>query len=351
MRPLAVPVLVAVLLAPAVALAGPNDFVLHRFRACEPGGAGACQAGIIRERAWDPTDPQPNEVYRVLPDSASFGAFAKELGIAISPRALEPAETLGQAGFAFGVATSVTDIHQEKEFWRLAMPTEGAAPPPVLTTIHLQLRKGLPFSFEMGGALTYLVGSEMLALGADVKWALNEGFRLLPDIAVRGSVNALVGNRDLDMVTGGVDATISNPFPIGGVVVVTPYAGWSRLLITAASHVLDATPGLDGFAAPHCNTRDDHAFRGSVTSEDCPADCTDKANCPNCTVHTEECVRAVEGLESADLRANFVLARQFMHFNRFFGGLRFQFTVVTLTFEGNYGDQIWSGSGKAELNF
>jgi len=338
MRPLAVSVvgLVAVLAVPGTALAGSNDFVLHRFRTCEAGIAG-CQDGVVRERTYDPTDAQPNEVYRVLPDGAAFGSFVRELGIAISPRMLEPAETLGQAGFAFGVGSTFTDILQDRSYWKLAMPTESDAPPEGLTTVNLQLRKGLPFSFQMGGALTYLVGSEMFALGADIKWALNEGFVLLPDIAIRGSVNALVGNRDLDMVTGGGDITVSHPFPIGGVVVLTPYVGWNRLVITAASHVLDATPGLDGFPPTHCITDDNDANRGSDANGN----------------FTEECVRAVEGVESADLRANFVLARQTMDFNRWFGGLRVQFTVVTLTFEGNYGDEdeLWSGSGKVELNF
>ena len=320
--------------APGQAQAGSNDFVLHRFRACG-GVAGACARGIVRERVYDMTDPVPNHVVRVIPDTASFGSFARELGIALAPRMLEPAESPGQAGFSFGVATSVTDIKNEEEYWATAVPIDGQVPPDVLTTLHMHLRKGLPFSFEMGGTITYLIGSEMFALGADAKWTLNEGFVFLPDIAARASVTRLVGSRDLDLITGGGDVTISHPFVIGGMVVLTPYAGWNRLIVNASSHVLDATPGLDGFPPPHCNTRPGDASRGADPSSN----------------YTEECVRAVESVETTDLKANFVLAQQRKDLNRFFGGMRFKFTVVTLTAEASFGDGVNSYTGKLELDF
>jgi len=338
MRKTAAFALLAALIAPSVALAGANDIVLHRFRSCpaylNADETARCVAGISREHPAGTADP--NKIERVWPDTAAFASFVREFGSVLSPRPLSPAETLGEAGFAFGVGTTVSDIKQDADYWKLAMPEEGATAADMLTTLHLQLRKGLPFSFETGGTLTYLFNSEMFMLGADLKWAVNEGFWLLPDIAVRGTVNALVGNRDLDMVTGGADVTISHPFPIGGVVTLTPYAGWNRLIISAASHVIDATPGLSGFAPPHCDVN--------------AAQPTDRERDSNGIV-TEECVRAVEGDITEDELANFVLERQTVQLNRWFGGLRVHFTVVTLTFEGGYGDGLGSGSAKAELHF
>lgn len=334
----AVSALIAALLAPSTAWAGANDIVLHRFRTCpsflDVDEAARCEYGISREHLPGTTDP--NRIARVWPDTDSFAKLVRELGMVVSPRPLAPAETLGEAGFAFGVGTSVMDIRQDADYWRRATPEEGKTAADLLTTLHLQLRKGLPFSFETGGTLSYLVGSEMFMLGAELKWAVNEGFVLLPDIAVRGTINALLGNRDLDMITGGADVTISHPFPIGGMVTLTPYAGWNRLVISAASHVIDATPALSGFPPPHCDVD--------------AADPVDRERDSNGTV-TEECARAVEGDVTEDELANFVLARQTMQVNRWFGGLRVQFAVVTLTLEGGYGEELASGSAKAELHF
>ncbi len=332
----------------SVAHAGPNDIVLHRFLAqSDPGGGETCLGGTVvnctngvqRQRPFSATDDEPNPIIAIIPDEAAFEGLVKEMGIALAPRLLEPAETLGQAGFSMAFATTVQDIRNKADYWVRAMPELGDAPPGALTTLALQMRKGLPWSFEIGGAITHLVGSEMYAMGTDLKWTMADGLRIgtirLPDVALRGSVNRLVGNRDLDLIVGGGDVTMSYVFPIGGVVQLTPYAGWNRLIANGSSHVLDATPGVDGFPPPHCNTDPESATRGE--------DPDGRA--------TEECVRALEGRITSDLKSNFVLPSQTVQVNRFFGGMRLKVTVVSVLVEGIYGDGLLGGSGKLEFDF
>lgn len=340
--------------APAPAHAGPNDIVLHRFLApSDPGGGETCLGGTVvnctngvqRQRPYSAADDVPNSIVSIIPDEAAFESLVREIGIALAPRMLEPAETLGQAGFSMGLAVSVQDIRNKADYWVRAMPELGDAPPGALTTMALQLRKGLPWSFEIGAAITQLIGSEMFALGTDLKWAMADGLRIgevrLPDVAVRGSVNRLVGNRDLDLIVGGGDITLSYVIPIGGVVQLTPYGGWNRLIANGSSHVLDATPGVDGFPPPHCDT--------NATNADDSVN-VDRGEDPNGRA-TEECVRALEGRVTSDLKSNFVLPSQTVQVNRFFGGMRLKVTVVSVLLEGVYSDGLLGGSGKLEFDF
>jgi len=210
----------------------------------------------------------------------------------------------------------------------------------VLTTMQIHVRKGLPFSFELGGTLTKLMESDMFALGGELKWAFNEGFYYLPDIAVRVAANRLLGSRDLDMLTGGLDVSISHPFGIGGLLSVTPYAGWNLLFVNASSHVLDATPGLPGFTPPYCNDVDGTDAR---LNED---------GAPPAT--SPECLKAAHAAQTADYRGNFVLSRQNwseMAFHRGFFGLRMKVTVVSLVAEAVLAEQVNTYSLRLGMDF
>jgi hypothetical protein len=170
-----------------------------------------------------------------------FRQLVTELGVAIAPHFTSPAETTGFLGFEVGFATSITNIHQDADYWRFARRTDESADT-VLAMTTLHIRKGLPLFFEIGGNASWIANSEMWALGLEVKWALNEGFYYIPDVALRGSVNVLVGARDLTLVTSGFDLSLSKAFAVGGAATLTPYAGYNFLVISASSHVLDPTP-------------------------------------------------------------------------------------------------------------
>jgi hypothetical protein len=169
-------------------------------------------------------------------ENANFRAFANQLGAAISSADFSPPETLGHSGFNFALGYSVAKIADlQTQVW----PTAGTPPSQALLMPTVIMRKGLPFSFELGGRFAYLTYSRMVAATIEVKWALNEGFLYLPDVGVRGHGTRLVGTRDFGLTTAGVDIGIGKQFAVGGMFTLTPYVGWDRLFVSCYSGVID----------------------------------------------------------------------------------------------------------------
>jgi len=177
----------------------------------------------------------------------AYERFLAEYAFGIAPKLMSPASTLGYSGFYLGVEASLMTLPKSgrDEFrsaagnyqaarWRLGTGEYNALPPAMLfPTVHV--RKGLPWSMEVGSSISYLAQSELVALGGEVKWSPFEGYRTgfrgaLPDVAVKGAVNRVIGQTDLDMTIIGVDGSISYPFGIGGMISLEPYAGYQFLL-------------------------------------------------------------------------------------------------------------------------
>jgi hypothetical protein len=188
-----------------------------------------------------------------------FNDLMRELGMVTAPIFLSPAETLGLNGFSFALEGSVVPINNDADYWNLA--SEGK-PGSVLFIPHLHVRKGLPFSFEVGAQLSMVPESELFIVGAEVKWAMNEGFYLIPDLAIRFAVNHIIGSKDFELTNGGWDISVSKAFGIGGMLSLTPYAGYNMLFIHASSHVvLDATAAMDQFVFSKVNWKDNMIHR------------------------------------------------------------------------------------------
>ncbi len=311
-----------------------NDFTLNRFYKDIETASGA--------PAPCPTDGVDCTI-AVHADNELFKDFAREFGLVMAPKFLAPAETLGQAGFSVGVDASFSTIDNSKEHWKKASPEPGKVPDSMLSTMQVHVRKGLPFSFELGGTMTTLFDSNTIALGGELKWAFNEGFYYLPDIAVRGSVNRLLGSRDLDLLTGGVDVSVSHPFGIGGMVNVTPYAGWSLLFVNASSHVLDATPGLPGFTPPYCLPADGSGIPDGTDQR--------KPDGQGGYLVSSECQKAARAYETTDYRSNFVLSRQRLTLHRGFVGLGLKITVVSIRGEVMFAEGVNTYSLRLAMNF
>jgi hypothetical protein len=217
---------------------------------------------------------QRNDVGRVSgttfdPDAQTrFRSLMSELGFAIAPRVLTPADTLGFAGFQFSAELGVTNINatrkvgspgNELAYWNgveAVSPTNPAArhPDTRLTTVGGFVRKGLwiPLpAFEFGAGALSIVGTRMYVLQGYAKLALQEGFHgwWLPSFAVRGGASQLLGTSEVDLTVYSVDLLASKAFDIGGTARIEPFVGWSMLFIKAVSGVIDATPDCDAFAA------------------------------------------------------------------------------------------------------
>lgn len=206
----------------ASAFAGPNDFRLNASRNGE---------GILFNAGGQITD--------------RWERLTTELAYVIAPRLASPAETLGHAGFHVSALWGGTFVSSDEPYWQVTEAGLDGDPVGMLHTLQLDVRKGLPFSFEVGANFSWLVESELFSPGIEVRWALQEGYRLAPDFGLRGSVNHMVGNRDMSLTVVGLDAVVSKGFGIAGMMHLAPYLSWSLLMIAASSRVIDPTPTVE----------------------------------------------------------------------------------------------------------
>ena len=205
------------------------------------------------------------------PDNIAYRNMISELGFAIAPTAFHPARTTGVGGFAITFETAFTKINADqvstatdgtqRQYWHdgsqgsvdpntKQFSIRNNSPDSLLQLYSLKARKGLPFGFELTGSLGYLANTSLWVTGADIRWAILEGFRTgalgyVPDISVGGGVRTLAGSEKFYLTTVGIDVQISKPIPLADSAVLTPYIGYQRLIILGDSTVVDSTPNVD----------------------------------------------------------------------------------------------------------
>ena len=245
-----------VLAAQGAARAGKNDLQLLNLcpqRSNPSTGLSEC--------AWVSRDPATGLITGTTPDidgQSRFRSLMSELGVAIAPRLMTPADTLGYAGFQFSAELGFTKINNTRDYWDGTAAVDplnpsAARPDAYLTTVGAFVRKGLwlPLpAFEFGAGAVKIIDSGMYSVQGYAKFALQEGFHgwALPSLAVRGSVSQLLGTDQVDLTVWGIDVLISKAFSIGGTARIEPFVGWNILFIHAQSGVIDATPGCDAYA-------------------------------------------------------------------------------------------------------
>ncbi len=204
------------------------------------------------------------------PAQAAFSNLVSELGFAIAPTAFHPARTTGFGGFEFSIEASYTKINQDAsaggiQYWHAGtqgsvdpntslQSQQNTSPDSLIQVYSLKARKGLPFGFEIVGDVSYIANTTMFTMGADVRWALLEGFRkgwpsFLPDVSVGGGVRSLTGSSKLTLTTVGIDAQLSKPITLADTSVITPYVGYQRLYMFGDSSTVDLTPNTDPLKA------------------------------------------------------------------------------------------------------
>ena len=210
------------------------------------------------------------------PNNVGWANLMSELGMAIAPTAFHSARTTGLGGFALSLEASYTHVNADasaggQQYWQLgtqgptdpnthAFSVRNTNPDSLLGVYSLKARKGLPYGFEIAGDLGYLANTSLWVGGADLRWAVLEGYRTgvlgyFPDIAIGGGVRTLGGSPKFFLTTVGLDAQISKPIPIDDSAVLTPYVGAQRVIIFADSSVVDLTPSSDplncGYRGPN----------------------------------------------------------------------------------------------------
>jgi hypothetical protein len=223
--------------------------------------------------AGDPTMPCSNAgLYRAgarpcALDEAAFKKLVNQYGFAIAPPAMYPARTTGYGGFQVAVQGAFTSVDSGADYLQTGTqgpkdPTTGQysvrnkSPDSWLQAYGVNVRKGLPLGFELGGSVSYLARTSIVAGGADVRWSLLEGFRrgalgYLPDLAIGGGVRTITGTPQFQMTVASADAVLSKPIPIADTSVLSPYVGYQFLRIFGDSNSVDLTPRTD--ALGYCN--------------------------------------------------------------------------------------------------
>ncbi len=296
-------------------LAGPSGEVFspNRFGVCNgPGGDKGCPG--------------------VYTDVDGFNNFTRELGVATSMYALQPASTTGQNGFAIQLNMTNTTIQNDKDYWskRSAFKKGGEGEPSgmvkqsldemapaSLSVMNLQVRKGLPMSLELGLNAGIVTGdAEFYTLGGQVKYALNEDWIWpVPDLAVRAWGNVVFGSHDFDVFNFGGDVILSLPIGLGGTVQLTPIAGYSLQVVASRSNVLDADPSNPHPPVIPC------------LGDSSGGTCTPDPNNPN-------------------YLPEYVFASNTQILHRVFVGLQLQVAVIDLNFQASFlGDQLTLGGG------
>jgi hypothetical protein len=180
-------------------------------------------------------NPQPDGTMADARANGNFRVFARQFAAVMTSANGASPDTLGHSGFAFALTTTYYDLQGG------SMPTVGTfRGPRILPGVHV--RKGLPFSIEVGARASWIPESRMGIGGLELKWAVLEGFQYLPELAVRGFVSKLINSRDFDLTAGGLDLGIGKQFAIAGMVTLTPYAGWSLTFVGASTGNVDFRP-------------------------------------------------------------------------------------------------------------
>ena len=213
-----------------------------------------------------------------IPNYDAWRSLASQAAGAHLPPLLAPAMTTGYAGLYLGIETWITDIQSGAPYWQdgtignAASMREGfnTSPKGPLAWTRINVRKGLPFGFEIGTSLGLAPMQGLWTVGAEVKWALLEGFRTgvgyAPDIAVRGAVQTWVGSPEFHLTVPAIDLILSKPFSIGGEGTISPFVSGQMAWVFADTELVDLTPDIDPTAAGNVSDYDNNVVFPSLRS-------------------------------------------------------------------------------------
>ncbi len=153
--------------------------------------------------------------------ATGWSEVALELGSTISNKPAAPARTLGAAGFHVGLVTTFAHLpgrwvnSDYPDGWELMAQDED--PMPLLFVPTVQIRKGLPGSFEVGANFGWIGMSETGVVGAYGRVALVEGYKILPDVSLQAGYSAYVGNDEFELGAMDFSANVGYSLPFGPV--------------------------------------------------------------------------------------------------------------------------------------
>jgi hypothetical protein len=238
-RPLALLAAVLALAAPTAQAGEPLDLDISRL--------GPPSAAI-----WVNAGATPAEAAVLSADArARFAMLSSELALSLSSALLEPAATIGHSGFSFDLESAYTTVHKDvvgsntpfapggypRDYW----PTRTKTPSGLLVP-SFHVRKSLPFSIELGGRILYLSQSSYFAAQLHGKWALQEGYAMIPDVALLAAHTIFFGPKDLDLSSTDVTLLTSKRFGVNAIMSLTPYLAARFLVVRSGSGPIGYAP-------------------------------------------------------------------------------------------------------------
>lgn len=176
----------------------------------------------------------PNADTRNVVENSAYKQLMKEVGMAMGPRMAGPAASQGSLGIEAAYEISGIGTNSTADYWQKA----AGSPQSIVTTQQVRVRKGLPYSLQLGGVVTGLQNSNLTAIGIELGVSLTDGFKNVPDIIVRPSIHTVLGNSQIDMFIIGLDLAVSKSFGIGGVIALQPWVAYSPSFTHVNTHLV-----------------------------------------------------------------------------------------------------------------
>ncbi len=199
-----------------------------------PGQAAAAGLDLHFERFIDPATATPNTPI----ENTSYKQLMREVGMAMGPRMAGPAASGGSLGVEASYEISGVGTNSTADYWTKA----AGSPQSIVTTQQVRVRKGLPYSMQVGGVVTGLSNSSLTAIGIELGVSITDGYKNIPDILVRPSIHTVLGNSQIDMFIVGLDLAASKSFGIGGVVAIQPWIAYSPSFTHVNTHLVSLYP-------------------------------------------------------------------------------------------------------------
>jgi hypothetical protein len=180
---------------------------------------------------------------------AAFDWVVRELAVTLAAPPTHSVASLGMFEFELSTDHRITFVHDATGLgsspWSTL--TEDGEASAVQYVPRVVVRKGLPYSFEVGGNLGWLAASRQFVVGGYGRWAVLDGWTKVPDAAIQLSYDGYVGNDQLELGVFQLAVSIGYTFETRSALSSTgsrfsPFVGYGLLMAHAAP--LSNTDGL-----------------------------------------------------------------------------------------------------------
>jgi len=170
------------------------------------------------------------------PLQSKFDSLTKDLGSALSYKAVTPAEPLGLLGFDIGLEVTGTSL-QGLDEWGDAIGEDSID---ILPLPKLHAHKGLPLNLDVGLVYSKVPTTDISYIGGELRYSFVSGNLAIPAIAVRGSYTTVLGIDELDFSTKSVELTVSKGF-----LLFTPYIGAGNVWVNSEARSTPVAGGTE----------------------------------------------------------------------------------------------------------